>query len=51
MPAAAKAETWSDASTLRFVMYIAYALGGSPVSHFPAIAEKMGPDYTVTSLT
>jgi hypothetical protein len=43
-------ETWSDANKLKFVTLIAYALGGSPAQHWPEIAEKMGPNYTVTSL-
>ena len=42
--------TWSEANTLRFVTYIAYALGGSPNEHFGAIAEKMGPEYTPIAL-
>ena len=50
MPAGPKEGGWTEAKTVKFLTYVAYALGGSPVSHFAAIAEKMGPDVTVGSL-
>jgi hypothetical protein len=48
--AGSKGEQWSDTNTKRFLLYIAYALGGSPTTHFGAIAEKMGDGYTVSAL-
>jgi hypothetical protein len=53
MPAGAKDGGWTEAKTVKFLTYVAFALGAgaSPAVHFPAIAEKMGPDVTVSSLS
>lgn len=50
MAPAAVSGNWTDAKTLKFVMLIAYALGGSPAEHWAEIADKMGPEYTATAL-